>query len=357
MARVRVTARIRTGKGQRSRAQCNRRKKRPVRSKFVRPVSRSYATPVLAQGVGATTTRAFGNRSPMSETVGKGLQCWDARLPAHLPLPRAVGPYLTVRTTKRFSSDSTVIIFGCFTSDLVTGPRKNWTNIAAVESNDSTLAINANGNSFFHCYETAGFGKNSTLTPSAITVQVMNPDAIGKTTGICYGGRSDTQLPFGGSTLTWNALGENFLQFQRPRLMSAGKLALRGVQASSYPMNMSMLADFTPLSTYGDGNITWTNTVNPVGFAPIVWFAPTISTEDKPKYEFLVTCEWRCRFDITEAASAAHVHHPVASDSLWNHLMKLDISKGPSMEDISDVVANIGKLAGAARQVGQLMGG
>ena len=126
--------------------------------------------------------------------------------------------------------------------------------------------------------------------------------------------------------------------------MSAGKLALRGVQMDSYPLNMSALADFRPVANTADAAVTWdaTNLIHPLGFAPIVVINQA-STETPPlKLNFLVTVEWRVRFDIGNPAVASHTHHGVSSDQHWDDLIRQAVQKGAGVADIVERVANAG---------------
>lgn len=312
--------------------------------------NRSHGDRLLAPGVGAITRRPFGNRAsgaPRLSSVDLG--CWDAKLPMHLPLPRPVGPYLTMRLTKRFSSSDAMLIFGTF-QKYESGPgEQHWSNICCISSYSEGTAVGGANNARFHCFGSGGLGANCTWVPSAMTVQVMNPGSISATSGVMYAGVSQTQLPIGGASATWNTVADDFIQFQRPRLLAAGKLALRGVQASSYPLNMSEVSDFTKITkSTSDGVGTWSGETTPVGFAPICFVNAGATSEAgvnvRAPMEFLVTTEYRVRFDFSHPASAAHVQHPIASDATWNALMTKAVSLGHGVMDIADMVANVGSL-------------
>jgi len=153
---------------------------------------RSQATRVLAQGVGALPRRAFG-AAKRSHT----LACWDAKLPHHLPLPRAVGPYTVVRTTKRFQANWGNIILGTFMKP--TGSSgSEWTNICAVApslANGDANWISAHQNTNAYRTPLDFLARNTsmaTCVPSAFTVQILNPEALQTTTGIVYAGVMNT---------------------------------------------------------------------------------------------------------------------------------------------------------------------
>lgn len=310
-------------------------------SRRSRPATRSTAQRVLAQGVAAVPRRAFGT------SYGSDLRVWDAKMPFHLPLPRAVGPYTVIRTTRRVQMSARVAIFGCykFPSDR-TG---QWTDICV--SRDVAAADPINGANNVHSYAMplSGLGSAATVCPSAFSVQIMNPEALQNTKGIVYMGTMNTQAKVGGRAESWDSWGDKFIQFQNPRLTSAGKLALKGVQIDSYPLNMGDVSEFTPLSTASVGSAyTWDTTQpEPAGWAPII--VVNANQPEGPDLEFLVTTEWRVRFDLDNPASASHSQHSTASDSLWDRLMRSATARGHNVRDISDAVSEAGSALSRVR--------
>lgn len=289
----------------------------------------------LAQGVGSVPRRAFGS------TAGNTLAVWDATHPSHLPLPRSVGPYTVIRTTKRMQDSKNVLFIGAFMSEATTTATNRWTNVCAVSDVVAANPINGAANTSVHCMDLSGLGSAATVVPSAITVQIMNPDALQTTSGISYIGVMKTQADWGGSTDTWTTKANQFVQFMAPRLCSAGKLALRGVKVNSYPLNMTACSDFQEIQTLSDGDMTWTNDViSPTGWAPIVIYNPGGAA-----LELLITIEWRVRFDISNVAASTHIHHPCATDSQWDRLMRAASSMGHGVREISETVAAAGAAA------------
>lgn len=323
---------------------------RPVRRRVVNKFGggpRANATKVLAQGVGSTPSVPFGSRT------GSDLRVWDAKLPMHLPLPRAVGPYLVVRTTRRFRSSAACLVFGSFMESHDNGgygPEK-WANVFCKSAVNAGSAVNAPNNTFQYSMPMEGLGAAVTVVPAAISVQIMNPGAIGNTEGIVYAGVMPTQAALADRPESWHSYFDKFVEFQTPRLMSAGKLALRGVQVNSYPLSMSPLSDFTMLkktdtSTGGPLLTTWETSgataSNPRGFAPILVYNTGGLESGALDLEYLTTIEWRVRFDLDNPASSAHVQHPVASDQLWSRLMNTASSLGNAVIDIAEPIANAG---------------
>lgn len=305
---------------------------------------RSNATRVLAQGVGSVPKQAFGAKNAATLAV------WDAKLLHHLPLPRAVGPYLVVRTTKRFQVDARDVIIGTFkTPAAETGDfTGDWSNVCAIYDVNGSLPIGDPNNAAVITtplsFLTSGTSM-ATCVPSALTVQILNPEPLQTTTGIVYAGVMNTQARVGGRTESWDDLMGRFVQYQSPRLMSAAKLALRGVQISSYPLSMTPISEFTSLHPDVDAVVTFgPRHPEPVGWAPILVYNP-----QGVALEYLVTTEWRVRFDLANPASAAHVQHPIATDGLWHNLCRQASALGHGVRDISEVVANGAQAYQAAR--------
>lgn len=324
-------------------------KKMPkTKKKSTALATRAQGERVPAQGVGATVRRAFGARDSVHPS------CWDARMPHHLPLPRSVGPYTVVRLTKRMSTGSPFVIFGTFrlTAGSSLAAAGQWSGLAAVGAVNMGSAVNAASNTLKFAYDTTNLEGAATLVPSAVTVQVMNPDALQTTTGILYGGVMKTQLPIANNTATWQAVADGFVQYMNPRMCSAGKLALRGVQASSYPLNMSSIADFTPIRNQVDGTDTYDSDLGePNGWAPICVYNP-----GGIGLEYLVTTEYRVRFEFSNVASSTHRHHPVSTDSAWDWATRRAAAMGAGLNDIPQVLANVGQFASTAYRAAQAVG-
>jgi len=193
-----------------------------------------------------------------------------------------------------------------------------------------------------------GLGDAATVVPSAISVQIMCPTALQSASGIVYAGVMNTQAKIGGRSENWVSYMDKFVQFQSPRLLAASKLALRGVQINSYPLNMAEVSKFTALDRTGDTEfVLGSDSLEPAGWAPIMIYNPSGAT-----LEVLITMEFRVRFDLDHPASASHSHHPIASDSTWDKLVRQASALGNGVMDIADVVANTGMAVGRAMAVG-----
>jgi len=304
--------------------------------------SRANAYRVLAQGVGAVTKKAFGSTKQKRPTTvaqeAKQLQrALNARLPAHPCLPRAVGPYTTVRTTTYVSNANAMNIFVPFMHNS-TNAEKDWLSVVGVSDVARSVAVNGPNNTHFIAGPPpAEFLTAAEAVPAALSVQIMNPGSLQTTEGIVAIGRVNQQLNLAQETGSWDEVGARFISFYSPRLCSSAKLALRGVRCSAYPLDMSEYADFRTLNPIS-GDKTWDVSLAPGALSPIVVYQPSATT----LLSYLVTIEWRVRFDPLNPATASHTAHGVTSDGAWAHAIKGMSDMGHGVEDIVDSIANIG---------------
>jgi hypothetical protein len=131
----------------------------------------------------------------------------------------------------------------------------------------------------------------------------------------------------------------------KPRLMSGGKLALRGVQMNAYPLNMNALSDFQKITNYGDGDKTWASNTGSAGDAQyLTGFTPMVVINTSGEVLTYAVCvEYRVRFDLSNPAVSSHRHHPVTTDKVWDGMVKKAIALGNGVKDIADVVATMGQ--------------
>jgi hypothetical protein len=220
--------------------------------------------------------------------------------------------------------------------------KDQWTNVCMIESKTSTDPVNTGGNTLRHVVPVPGgdlSGSTLTVVPAAVSVQIMNPSALQTTYGIMAGAVCHTQLDVNDRVETYDDLSTEVLSYFKPRLMAAAKLALRGVQANSYPLNMSSIADFKPIKqlTSADTSMNGTD-VYPEGWAPIVLLNP-----NRVRLQLLISIEWRVRFDLGNPAVASHAHHGVTSDGAWDSAIQKAVSLGNGMLDIAEKVATVGQ--------------
>ena len=263
-----------------------------------RAYTRGNATVVLAQGALAAPKRAFGGgRNPKGRNVASLLKCLDARIPRTLGLPRAVGPYSVIRTTALHSSSSRFLMFCPIYNESST----SWYNACGIEGVTSGSPVNSGQHtSVAHAFPLMS---QAEVVPSGLTVQVMNPASLQTADGLFAMARVNQQLALGGTTATYDEMAARCISFYAPRMLTGGKLALRGVKCSSYPLDMSEYSHFAPMLHFGGEAFAWsTNALRPAALAPIVF----VQENAQPKtMQFLVTMEWRVRFDPANPATAS----------------------------------------------------
>lgn len=316
--------------------------KKPAGRKPARRSKVNAATNALVPGTGAVPPVPYGGYQ------GASLLAFDATHPTHMPLPRSVGPYSVTRTTMRFTTNSRVVLFGTFnfTGSGATTTQNKWSNVIAVSDVDAALPINAANNATLHSIPDPS--SNGTCVPCAFTVQMMNPTPLQTAEGMCYMGVSKTQLPLKGVAKTWDALSNELISYMAPRIVASPKLSLNGIKISSYPMNMSSLANFEELVFTIDGSLTTlgetANVPDLNGMAPIF-----VVNSAGQNLEYLVTVEWRTRFNITNAASSTHKHYRATPDHIFDNVVRAATSLGHGAIDIADTISRFGQAASTIR--------
>jgi len=305
----------------------------------------------IKQGVAAVTRAPFPKGKSKRRSARKPLKhALNAMNPCHLPLPRAVGGYTVIRTTDIVNSSKPAIFFGTFKGPGNQFTETTWLSTVGVTNVDLNLAINdatGGGNATF--FGSAALAETSLngarMVPAAITVQIMGSESLQNASGIVYIGRSKTVLDLMGDSRKWDDVMKELVSYSAPRLCSAGKLSLRGVQVNAVPNNLSVLSDFVPRRNPVNGRQTWTEPTYAAdfeGFGPIFIYNP-----DFVDLRYLVTIEWRMRFDPLNPAYAGHVMHKPASESTWSQVISSAEAMGHGVEDIADVAADVG-MAGVA---------
>ena len=295
----------------------NNRPRGPKNSRLPWPKKLAGASRAQVQGVGRPVRNAgFGGqrRGPKNKRVNHAPYL-DALSPIHLSLPRPIAPYTVIRTTSVFSTNS------------------------AMNGVDATEAYQDLS------LRTIGYGTR--LVPSAFTVQIMNPNALTTTSGILYAGKLRTCQQFCGDPRTWQTLANECVSYCQPRLMSAGKLSLRGVVTNLVPADMSALAEFTPVLAPTEEiarySTTWTGATDGLGFNLEGFMPVFVYNPNNVSLNYQVTVEWRLRFDMSNPASSSHVYHKPAPISTWDSVVQSATAMGHGVRDIAEVVA-----AGAA---------
>ena len=213
---------------------------------------------------------------------------------------------------------------------------------------------------------------NTTCVPSALSVQIINPTPVQTAAGTGVAAVCPVRLDLSGSAKSWKDIGDEVLSYYRPRVLTGGKLALRGVQMDSMPLSMTDVSDFreiygvdpvvtAPSSVRWNSGVTLQNipapalltdaqktfgvNLQPEGWAPMVYYSPYNAQRDpvdRQEMSFLVTMEWRVRFDISNPACSSHTLHKPSSDIQWHNMISNAVKVLPGVIDIVEKVANAG---------------
>jgi hypothetical protein len=257
-------------------------------------------------------------------------------------------------------------------SDASAQERPLWSSYVGVESVNAALAMNGTTNTKAIAMESLQDAtgavqpgwENCEITPAAFTVQIMYPSAVGTAGGVARIGKIHTKSSLKNNSRTWTTFGDQFTSYNAPRLCAGGKLCLRGVTVSGTPYDMTDLSDFTPLRVAPNAPFAWDNNRAQefAGFSPIV-IVNDLSTNGPDgapivgALEYLITVEWRVRFDPSNPAQAAHQLRPPSSDATWAKAVSMVESTGHGVFDIAERVADFGaRHPGAVRAGAEALG-
>lgn len=345
----------------------------PRRRRRQRRIPDSQQLAGIKQGVGRAVSRAFGSGQLRRRRRGGGMMpgpmntfspcLLDAFHFAHMTLPRPTGPYTVIRTTQLCDIEEPFVVLGPISSGAGDEGIK-WTNIFAwaYKNKSSTASSPKQIRQYtFDAMHNSAWSA-AQITPAAFSIQIMNQEAIQTSEGIIYAGRLRTAWKiYENRGKNGETVFNQFISYNNPRLMSAAKLAFRGVQVDAIPFNMSELSDFTVALDQSDGDTQITVPgFDFSGMSPIF-----VANPNKVKLQFLVCCEWRVRFDPSNPAQASHVQHTHTSENVWMSCLRHAEQVGNGVVDIADKIAQVGNAvygasAGtyrAARGVRALTGG
>lgn len=269
-----------------------------------------------------------------------------------MPLPRSVGPYTPIRITRSFTTSRQALLCGPVMHLGALGAAGVWSTVVAIGVNGPggwSLPVNGagtggDGNARLYA-QNADPTSDGTMTPSAVTVQIMNGEALQATAGVVEIARLKYMPDLASTTDSWEDYTSAAMALNPPRLCSAAKLAMRGVTCDLVPYNMNTLADFTR------SDVAHTTTTVNLGSAGLGFegFAPVmIRNPSEINLTYLVTIEYRTRFDPSNPACASHIHHKAVPEGVWDHLVSGMSQEGHGIVDIADAVAEAGEALGGA---------
>jgi hypothetical protein len=264
---------------------------------------RAHASRVLAPGTGATVKKAFGGEDTARQARSL-IRSLNARLPMEPGLPRPVGPYTVVTTTRLIDMTHGFMIVSPVLKKDSNGA--HWLSSCAISAVDMASAVNAQNNSFTHSIPApCELDSAAECVPSAVSIQVMNGNALQTTSGVIAIGRVNQQLHLDNEVASWSELGARFVSYYSPRLVSAPKLALRGVRCSAYPLNMDEYSHFAKIKQ-NQGVFSMDEFFSCGAFSPIVIYQTGTITN----LAVMVHIKWRVRFDPLHPATSTHTFHP-----------------------------------------------
>lgn len=331
-------------------ARNNRKSSKNGKRRVVPRTGRGTATRVLAQGAAAYPTGPFGSAAYTTDPK----LAFDATCPMHLPLPRAVAPYTILRVTRTLTSADRYVMFGTFYGNIA-GESERLLSCVGLHSASGVSTVGTTSWTTLDNDQLGLFGSThigNTYIPAALTVQVMCTDPINTASGLVRGTLLRQAINLHDQASTVENWYSSACVVNPPRLMTAGKMALRGVVANAVPMNMSKLSDFvvgrnvasavTPSTDYENFTAT--------GMTPII-----IENTGGANLAYVVTTEYRVRFEAGLVAAATHVSHPATPLPAWNRCVELASKYGHGIQDIAETIANTGAAIGRAAYVAKAL--
>lgn len=300
----------------------------------------STAVKALTQAVAKLPRKRLGGAVKKGKSMNPAslVRALDARIPRMLGLPNAVGPYSVVRTSMFHSTDARVLVFApCMVNF---DNRSTWHNWCGVMDVDSELPMNGASNAHSIVIPTPG-GAMDEVVPASLTVVASCDTALQTASGSFMMGRMNQGWQ--ATSDTWTQFGEAFISNFAPKVLTAGRLALRPVSCSAYPLDMTHYQDFAQVSPY-DGALTRTSQHDFGTLSPIVF----LQKSDTPvQVQFMVTMEWRVRYSAFNPASASHSYHPPTSTVVWSDTIKAASAMGHGVVEVGEVALEGAAFIGA----------
>jgi hypothetical protein len=336
-----------------------RAKKTIAKKKTGNGYAASRSARILYQGVATTARKNFGSADMKKTKIAALVRALDAKVPRTLGLPRAVGPYTIIRTNTLVSSKDggNFVMFCPLVRELDSSGTQWMTSCGIMQAGAGSSAVGATNGAYLLKNPVSQLGDAAEVVPAAMTVQCVNAKPLDSAGGSYFMGRVNQPMDFGSSsTVTWNTLRSNFISYFSPRMLAGGKLALRGVQCSAYPLDMTEYSAFQGLNSGGVSDTsptTWEHLIKPGALTPIVFVSNAQMVEDS--VQWMVTIEWRVRFDPANPAVASHQHHDTLCDEAWNDVVKVASAAGHGVEELAESVAAGGALVAGVARAGEAM--
>ncbi len=310
--------------------------------------------------VAGTLPRASGGlaltKVPKKKTNGhakgrslrEGLNAFHAY---HVALPRAVAPYAVVRVIHNFTiTGQAADQLWVFNPGIFIRPTTKQGDVISsiVGYKEENLALGAQANGIDLLQSASirtAFGDEAVeAVPAAMTVRITCPTALQTATGQWFLGK----YPINADPRdfdTYQELYDGFISYAKPRPLTSPRLAMKGVQVSATPRDMSAMADFLHSSVPASSAEVITLATYPYtdehgwwgGLSPIIFGGGAGSTGTTLVAQ--VCLEFRYRFSLMNPASSTHTHHPPTTDSVWHEMVKEGYKMGSGVVDIVEGLA------------------
>jgi hypothetical protein len=189
----------------------------------------------------------------------------------------------------------------------------SWSRAVAIASDNAASQITTASNTYVKA-EVDSTATGLKCVPAAVTVRIINSEALQTTTGVVYIGQMHTKEDLRGSTNSWTTTGQQLVSFCKHKGFSAAQLATKSVDVSAVPTDMSELADFEEKRTWSDGLQTYDTQADIVfaGFSPIFIYNP-----NGINLTLEIMVEWRVRHSSLSIFHSRMQLHQPAPERSW----------------------------------------
>lgn len=298
-----------------------------------------------------TTNRQKARKSkPKVQSAARALArcCLNARHGAHLPLPRAVGPYAVIRRTHTIAMTQRFGLFGPMKAvDSFGVP--NWTTCIGVLDLQADSTIGTNGNAVLRSW-LAGNLIGAEAVPAAFTVRVLCSAPYNTAAGIVYIGQCKQKIHLGSYTATtWTQLAQNLVAFAGTTGVPVPSLLTHPRQVHAVPGDLATMTDFEPLMSGGEGAVTISSQFSHefAGLLPIYVYNPNTAS-----LQLEITTEWRMRFPQDSPMQTAMQLHPPSSERTWYQAISDTLDSGVHVAE--EISGGVEALFGFGKKIAEI---
>lgn len=221
---------------------------------------------------------------------------------------------------------------------------REWTNTCAILFKTLVNPINAANGARTRKVSGGNLSRMS-VVPTACTIRIMNPETLNSTSGSVYVGQIKTKEDLRDYVKSAATIADELVSFCGAKSYSAASLAVRPIEVSCVPVDMTDLSSFYEMNVSAQSeDITYADSSfgeYPAGLAPVF-----ISNPNGVPLTVEVSMKFRVRHGIESPFHSAMPLRPPGSERDWYDGIKTVLEDG---------VHFVGQIAGVAGSIVSLM--